>query len=582
MKPNLLNRLIYILLTFSMVMPAKFAEAKCSWSRQVSFILSDSCHPGNKSASVKGTITMSNSGNAGCYKYTWKVNGNIASKTKNFTYSVTQNGSYSICVTVYDSCNNCDTTYCASKNVSCIKNTCAWYKRSITFTTWDSCKNISGKNSIHGATNAQGKCYKFSWTVNGASINGGNNAQYPISKNGTYTLCLKLSDTCDKCDTTFCKTFTINCFPNSCNWKKQNPYFHIWDTCKNSRGTGSLNGYISFANTNTSCYKYTWMVNNSVVGKQNVMNYPIAKDGTYSICVKVTDTCTQCDTTFCFSKTISCFSGSGCNWKGKKPYLSSWDSCQGNGQRNSIQAFINFNANTSCFKYQWKVNGTILSNDTDNYLSYPISKNGTYTLCVKITDTCHKCDTVICTTKTISCFKSCNWKSRIHTMNFSDTCNGVVYKNSANGYIMLNQNGNNRCVKYQWKVDNKVVSNTNYFSVPMYANGNHTYCVVLIDSCNKCDTSICVTRKFNCQNLGVNAIEEVSVEIYPNPSSGVFLINASSHYDVVVTDLNGKLVWSGSVNSGENSIDLSAFSGGLYIIRLHNDTSSITRKILKE
>ena len=278
---------------------------------------------------------------------------------------------------------------------------CNWKNRNPYMFAWDSCKNNSSAN-VNGYISFQynTSCFKYSWTVNGVAAGNNYVMHKNISQNGTYNICVKVTDTCNNCDTTFCTTKTINCFSNSCNWKNRNPYLFAWDSCKNN-STANVNGYISFQ-YNTSCFKYSWTVNGVAAGNNYVMHKNISQNGTYNICVKVTDTCNKCDTTFCTTKTISCF-GNKCVWKNKIAAINFFDSCNGIRYRNSTTGYVamNQNSNTSCLKLTWKIDNQVVANTY--FFHAPILSNGFHSYCVKITDTCNNCDTVICQTRYYYC-----------------------------------------------------------------------------------------------------------------------------------------------------------------------------------
>ena len=80
-------------------------------------------------------------------------------------------------------------------------------------------------------------------------------------------------------------------------------------------------------------------------------------------------------------------------------------------------------------------------------------------------------------------------------------------------------------------------------------------------------------------NEEINAV--ISIEIYPNPSSGlinVILENPAS-YDVF--DLSGKLIQSGSFNQVENQLNIKELANGIYFLRIQDGNNSITEKISK-
>jgi hypothetical protein len=82
----------------------------------------------------------------------------------------------------------------------------------------------------------------------------------------------------------------------------------------------------------------------------------------------------------------------------------------------------------------------------------------------------------------------------------------------------------------------------------------------------------------------------LGLSVYPNPSNGIskisFTTEAASTVSIHIYDVLGKEVtttYNGKVAAGEQSfnVDLSAFAGGIYTIRLDVDGNSAYRKLIK-
>lgn len=90
-----------------------------------------------------------------------------------------------------------------------------------------------------------------------------------------------------------------------------------------------------------------------------------------------------------------------------------------------------------------------------------------------------------------------------------------------------------------------------------------------------------ILQRFNNNPLGVpeNSIDEFSV--YPNPSDGFFTFNNnngfSSELPYLVTDVSGKIIQKGIINSENTEIDLSEAQSGIYFL----NSSNSTLKLLK-
>jgi len=555
--------------------------SSCNWkSKNATFGIVDSCSFSKSKPNFLSYIYFQNTSTP-CLKYTWKVNGTtVQNGTKTYiSYFPSQNGTYNVTVNVRDTCSNCDTTYTSSVYISCASK-CNWSNKNATFYIVDSCSYSPSKpnflNYLYFQNNTS-KCLKYTWKVNGTTIYIGSNPykSYFPTQNGTYNVTVNVRDTCLNCDTTYSKSITINC-ASACNWKARNLSLYAKDSCNINNKTANITSIISISSN--SCVKYLWKVNGVVKSNSYYFYYPIYTNGQYTVCLTLTDTCLKCDTSICFTKTISCLSS--CNWKSRNPYTYAWDSCKGNNSK--LNAYISFNYNrASCFKYLWKVNGK--SAGYGNVMSYPITQNGTYSICVKALDTCNNCDTTMCFTKTINCFSACNWKSRITANNYFDSCNGVGYANSLNAYVAMNQNYNTSCYTYRWTVNGAYVGNKYYFHTPIYLNGAYNVCVKITDTCTKCDTTLCSRRVINCNNLGLKNNGINLVKIYPNPASSYINIESSqaSEYAEILS-VDGKAVWTGKLEEGSNNIVTDQWSRGIYIVRVKTVSGIGNYKIILE
>jgi hypothetical protein len=232
--------------------------------------------------------------------------GTVGTFTSNVFYQTfTDTGSYYVRVSIKNKCCGSDTLFYNLVRVTCKPSTttCNWKSRNMYFSVWDSCSGVKNKVSVNGYIGPFNGCYKYYWTVNGTAVSSARMMSYGITSNGTYNVCMKVVDTCNKCDTTFCSSRVITC-AKTCSWApKRMAYFSAWDSCTGIKNKYSLNGYFGPMN---SCYKYTWTVDGTVVGTGRMISYPISKNGTYVLCIKATDTCTGCDTMICSSRVITC------------------------------------------------------------------------------------------------------------------------------------------------------------------------------------------------------------------------------------------------------------------------------------
>ena len=74
------------------------------------------------------------------------------------------------------------------------------------------------------------------------------------------------------------------------------------------------------------------------------------------------------------------------------------------------------------------------------------------------------------------------------------------------------------------------------------------------------------------EGVGVNVDElradETKILAYPNPTSGIFELQAIENCKVIITDISGKIITASTINKGNHKFDLSSYQAGLYFIKL--------------
>ncbi len=117
-------------------------------------------------------------------------------------------------------------------------------------------------------------------------------------------------------------------------------------------------------------------------------------------------------------------------------------------------------------------------------------------------------------------------------------------------------------------------------SIVVAPTSQTTYTVVGFDS-NGCSNMAVVTENVNlCTGIAQNTLANEFV-VYPNPSNGIFNINISSTYNVTVSDVLGKVVYSAQLENGTHAINLNNYSNGLYILKAESNGQSKTLRLVK-
>jgi len=88
----------------------------------------------------------------------------------------------------------------------------------------------------------------------------------------------------------------------------------------------------------------------------------------------------------------------------------------------------------------------------------------------------------------------------------------------------------------------------------------------------------------NSPHIGVAEAVENKATIFPNPSTGIFMLtlrNVNTSTQVLITDVSGKVVYSSLMENNEKNIDLSAQPAGIYFVNINGGTFNEQIKIVK-
>jgi hypothetical protein len=78
------------------------------------------------------------------------------------------------------------------------------------------------------------------------------------------------------------------------------------------------------------------------------------------------------------------------------------------------------------------------------------------------------------------------------------------------------------------------------------------------------------------------AFTDSSINLFPNPSHGIFYLQCESKTTLSISDALGRVLLANEVEAGEHSIDLSLQANGIYFLNCHSSNNAQVIKLIKE
>ena len=131
---------------------------------------------------------------------------------------------------------------------------------------------------------------------------------------------------------------------------------------------------------------------------------------------------------------------------------------------------------------------------------------------------------------------------------------------------------------YKWFLEGVAISDAMSQTFTPVQNGNYSVMITDINGCKG------TSPVFSVTNLGLNdnSINK-KINIYPNPTTGMVTITNQDNLaidKIEIVDTLGKIVSEETSNTSQ--IDISKFSKGIYILKIHSGKSVFQKKIVKQ
>jgi hypothetical protein len=132
---------------------------------------------------------------------------------------------------------------------------------------------------------------------------------------------------------------------------------------------------------------------------------------------------------------------------------------------------------------------------------------------------------------------------------------------------------------YQWIncANNAPISGANSQNYTATVNGSYA---VILTECGVSDTSNCVV--INDVGLDENNLN-FNVQLYPNPTEDILTIEVfgTNLQQLIVTDLNGKILSKQHAFGNTNSLNVKNLSAGVYLVNIETENGVLVRRFVK-
>jgi hypothetical protein len=130
-------------------------------------------------------------------------------------------------------------------------------------------------------------------------------------------------------------------------------------------------------------------------------------------------------------------------------------------------------------------------------------------------------------------------------------------------------------------------NNTLLLNDVFYANNNSSLFCIDVDDVTWSDanwTNIDLQTNFNldCALLGVNEFETIAIKTFPNPAKDKLTISLNSPASYSLVSMLGQEIQRGAFTFGDNTLDISNFTNGLYFLNVKTSQGTATKKIIKQ
>jgi PKD repeat protein len=326
--------------------------------------------------------------------------------------------------------------------------------------------------------------------------------------------------------------------------------------------TWTVNGAtVSFtATVSMNINFFYWSFGDSQYGSSqfNTIQHTYAQGGTYTVCLTVMDTTSNCVDSACHTVVI--------------------DSCYGSFTYVVNGLTVNFSGNssmpTSNTQYVWN-----FGDNVDAYVQNPshtYTQAGWYTVCFAFYDQSNMCEDSLCQQVYVGSNTGCD-------------ANFTVIDSMGYVYFINTSTGVSGSSSYYWDFGDGNYSSLFSPSHVYGSPGSYTVCLTIIDSLTQAMCDTCITIQASSTGLNESFSNFSNIVIAPNPAQESFTVSyeliSAGELRLDILDISGRTIQSikdnnASVGRNRLTINTTDLATGTYIIRLNSNGQTYHQKLM--
>jgi len=485
------------------------------------------------------------------YRYLWTFGDGTSSDGRNTFHTFASNGKYKVCLKITKKDSSCTQTKCDSITVGetpCNANFSKMMSNSLPRTF-----------SFEAATNNSNLIYRYTFGDGTKAV--GRFQMQTYATNGTYTVCLTVTNLDSTCSQTTCQTIVIG-GTTACNAS-----FNVIK----SDSIGSNPHYVRFTNTSTGTYTrciYTFGDGTSS-DNCNPIHY-FSTLGSKTVCLtiyKISNSDTLCRSTTCRTFTTGTTAPTPCVAVFEYARVGI----------TGTYRFVNRSSGSNLI-YRWEFDGGNTKTSTNAEHTYLTP--GLHTACLYVTSSVDtNCYSVFCVS---ILFPGVIMGNQTCAADFES----IADPSNPGNFTFNSFSGNN--VNSTWNFGDGSTATGANTSHNYGASGNYYVCLNILNETDSCSAMRCDSVQVNLAN-SLNQLEGMEVKIYPVPVTEWLTVDlnlqAAGLTNVYVYSLSGQLLVQNNTQTqkGKQSmqLDLSQLPKGVYILQIEKDGKVLNRKIVK-